>query len=36
MGWKKVKGVDYLVRYHQGEDGNSYGRRSPETDMTTS
>ena len=20
MGWKKVKGADYLVRYHQGED----------------
>jgi hypothetical protein len=35
MSWKKVKGADYLVRYHQGEDGKkeftSYGRRSPET-----
>jgi hypothetical protein len=38
MGWKKVKGAEYLVRYHQGEDGKkqfvSYGRRSPETEQT--
>jgi hypothetical protein len=36
MGWKTVKGTDYLVRYHQGEDGkkefSSYGKRSPETE----
>jgi len=37
MGWKKVKGAEYLVRYHQGEDGrkqfSSYGRRSPDTEQ---
>ena len=36
MGWKKVKGTEYLVRYLQGEDGKkeftSYGKRSPETE----
>ena len=36
MGWKTVKGAEYLVRYSQGEDGKkqftSYGRRSPETE----
>jgi hypothetical protein len=36
MGWKKVNGAEYLVRYQQGEDGKkqftSYGRRSPETE----
>lgn len=35
MGWKKVRGVDYLVRYHS-EDGKkkftSYGKRSPDTE----
>jgi len=35
MGWKSVRGVDYLVRYHS-EDGKkkftSYGKRSPETE----
>jgi len=38
MGWKKVKGTDYLVRYYQDEHGakkfNSYGRRSSETEKT--
>jgi hypothetical protein len=36
MGWKTVKGTEYLVRYTQGEDGkkqfSSFGRRSPETE----
>ena len=36
MGWKKVSGGEYLVRYQQGEHGKklftSYGRRSPETE----
>ena len=36
MGWKTVKGAEYLVRYTQGDDGkkqfSSYGRRSPETE----
>jgi hypothetical protein len=36
MGWKTVKGIEYLVRYQQGEDGkkrfSSFGRRSPETE----
>ncbi|ABE62883.1 hypothetical protein Nham_2086 [Nitrobacter hamburgensis X14] len=37
MGWKKVKGAEYLVRYFR-EDGKkkffSYGRRSAETEAT--
>jgi hypothetical protein len=37
MGWKTVKGAEYLVRYQQGEDGkkqfSSFGRRSPETEQ---
>jgi hypothetical protein len=37
MGWKTVRGVEYLVRYHS-EDGKkkftSHGRRGPETEAT--
>jgi hypothetical protein len=35
MGWKTVRGVEYLVRYHSEEGKKkftSYGRRSPKTE----